>query len=291
MSLPEPKQAAINTVAVLQMCSTDCVASNLLEAERLIAEAVAQGARLVILPENFALLGAEQVYLAGLAETQNSSPDCVRQWLARMAKCYAIWLVAGSLPMASRPSGERLEKRVRAVCLVLNDLGTEVARYDKIHLFDVDVEDDYGAYRESDTVEPGDQVVLVDTPCGKLGLSICYDLRFPELFQLLRQRGAELISVPSAFTATTGAAHWEVLLRARAIESQCYLLAANQSGQHSATRHSYGHSMIVDPWGKVVAKFEQGSGVASATTDLAYLAEVRQRMPVAQHRRLQTTKG
>jgi len=179
-----------------------------------------------------------------------------------------------------------LEKRVRAVCLVLNELGEEVARYDKIHLFDVDVVDAYGSYRESDTVEPGNQVVLVDTPCGRLGLSICYDLRFAELFHQLRQQGAEIITVPSAFTAMTGAAHWQVLLQARAIETQCYLLAPNQCGQHSETRQSYGHSMVIDAWGEVVASLQDQPGVVCTEIDLERLAEVRQRMPVAQHSRL-----
>jgi len=273
-------------VAVLQMSSTTDVDCNLECAERLIADAVQQAAKLVVLPENFALLGVSDPYPAGLREAKNAEPDTLREWLASMARKYAVWLVAGSIPMANRPDGSLLEKHVRAVCLVLNDLGEEVARYDKIHLFDVDVADAYGSYRESDTVEPGDQVVLVDTPCGRLGLSICYDLRFPELFHQLRQQGAEIISVPSAFTAKTGEAHWQVLLRARAIETQCYLLAPNQCGQHSETRQSYGHSMIVDAWGKVAASRQDRPGVIVADIDLERLAEVRQRMPVVQHSRL-----
>jgi len=273
-------------VAVLQMSSTTDVDSNLECAERLIAEAAQQGAKLLLLPENFALLGVNDPYPAGLREATNDKPATLRKWLASMARKYTVWLVAGSIPMANHPDGSLLEKRVRAVCLVFNALGEEVARYDKIHLFDVDVADAYGSYRESDTVEPGKQVMVVDTPCGRLGLSICYDLRFPELFHLLRKQGAEIISVPSAFTAKTGEAHWEVLLRARAIETQCYLLAPNQCGQHSETRQSYGHSMVVDAWGEVAASLQDQPGVVCADIDLERLAEVRQRMPVVQHSRL-----
>lgn len=273
------------SIAVLQMSSSANRAENLQCVATLIAKAVEQGAKVVVLPENFALLGVEDVYQAGLYETQNSH-DSLRQWLAEIARQYSVWLVAGSIPMASRPDGSQLDQHVRAVCLVFNEHGDEVARYDKIHLFDVDVADDYGSYRESDTVEPGDQLVVVDTPCGRLGLTICYDLRFAEQFYQLREQGAEIITVPSAFTATTGAAHWEVLLRARAIETQCYVVAPNQTGQHSVTRHSYGHSMIIDPWGEVLARLEGEIGVASAEVDLKRLAAVRERMPVQQHHRL-----
>ena len=274
------------SIAALQMNSTANRADNLQCAEGLIAKAAAQGAELLVLPENFALLGAENIYQTGLCETQGGDDHTLRKWLASMARQYAVWLVAGSIPMASRPDGTRLDKHVRAVCLVINDRGDEVARYDKIHLFDVDVADDYGSYRESDTVEPGDQLVLVDTPCGRLGLTICYDLRFAEQFYQLREQGAEIITVPSAFTATTGFAHWDVLLRARAIETQCYVVAPNQAGQHSATRHSYGHSMLIDPWGEVLASLTDETGVVSAEVDLEHLAAVRQRMPVQNHHRL-----
>lgn len=275
-----------SSVAVIQMSSTADVCRNLEQAEALISSAAQQGAKLLFLPENFALLGVEDPHSAGLREALNNEPETLRKWLAVMARQYRVWLVAGSIPMANRPDGSLLDKRVRAVCLVFNALGEEVARYDKIHLFDVDVTDEYGAYRESDTVEPGDQVVVLDTPCGRLGLAICYDLRFAELFYQLRTQGAEMISVPSAFTATTGAAHWEVLLRARAIETQCYVLAPNQCGQHSEKRHSYGHSMIIDAWGEVVERLTDRPGVLMADIDLQRVAELRQRMPVAQHHRL-----
>ena len=272
-------------IAVLQMSSSANRVENLVCAEALIEKAVEQGAKVLVLPENFALLGVEDVYQAGLSETQNSD-DSLRQWLAAMARKYGVWLVAGSIPLASRPDGTQLDQHIRAACLVFNEHGDEVARYDKIHLFDVDVADNYGSYRESDTVEPGDQLVVVDTPCGRLGLSICYDLRFAEQFYQLREQGAEIITVPSAFTAMTGAAHWEVLLRARAIETQCYVVASNQTGQHSQERQSYGHSMIVDPWGEVLVSLSDEIGVKSTVIDLELLSDIRQRMPIKNHHRL-----
>ena len=273
-------------VAALQMNSCSDVQANLLQAEGLVKQAAKQGAKLLFLPETFALLGVADPFPAGLREALNSEPDTLRKWLAAIARKYAVWLVAGSIPISNRPDSKLLESRVRAACLVVDDKGQEVARYDKIHLFDVDVADDYGSYRESDSVEPGEQLVVLDTPCGKLGLAICYDLRFPELFSKLREQGAELISVPSAFTKTTGQAHWEVLLRARAIANQCYVIAPNQCGQHSENRQSFGHSLIVDAWGKVLGCLEDEPGVICAEIDLAKLAEIRQRMPVIQHQRL-----
>ena len=272
-------------ISVLQMSSSANRAENLQSAEVLIAKAVEQGTRVLVLPENFAVLGVDGVYQEGLNEAHNSH-DSLRQWLAAMARKHHVWLVAGSIPVASRPDDTQLDQHVRAACLVFNEHGHEVARYDKIHLFDVDVEDDYGSYRESDTVEPGDQLVVVDTPCGRLGLTICYDLRFAEQFQQLREQGAEIITVPSAFTAMTGAAHWEVLLRARAIETQCYVVASNQTGLHSPRRQSYGHSMIVDPWGEVLVSLSDEVGVASAEIDLELLGDIRQRMPIKNHHRL-----
>lgn len=277
---------AVTDIAVIQMCSTAEVDANLREALSLIKKAVKAGARLIVLPENFALLGIEDVHQAGVTESENVEPNTVRKWLAETARQEKVWIIAGSLPVACRPDGGPLKTKVRAVCLVINDEGDEVARYDKIHLFDVDVDDEYGAYRESDTVESGDQLVVVDTPCGKVGLSICYDLRFPELYYQLRKKGAEIITVPSAFTATTGAAHWELLLRARAIETQCYMVAPNQTGHHSESRHSYGHSMIVDPWGVVLGELAEEVGIVNASVDLSRLEDIRQRMPVAQHHRL-----
>ncbi len=274
----------MSRVAAIQMTSGNLVEENLREIKRLIHAAVDQGAELVVLPENFALLSTAKLRQAGLLEVAQSGP--IRSFVAALAKDYSVWIVAGSIPLAARPDGTAISDRVRSACIVYDDQGNERARYDKIHLFDVDVADEFGSYRESDSIEPGDQVQLLDTPFGRLGLSICYDLRFPELFRLLLERGAEIITVPAAFTAVTGAAHWEVLLRARAIENLSYIIGANQTGRHSATRVSYGHTMIIDPWGRVLAGKEGGEGVVIAEIELSYLRKVRHEMPVVSHRRL-----
>lgn len=267
-------------LALLQMVSTNTVAENLLQAEMLLTEAAQQGAMLAVLPENFALL--DTANLRGLAE---SGLEEVVQFLCRQAVEKGLWIVAGSLPMVTTPQGDDVPlPHVRSVCLVIDALGQIRARYDKVHLFDVDVADAQGSYRESDSVDPGDELVVVDTPLGTLGLTICYDLRFPEQYQRLRDAGAELIAVPSAFTYLTGEAHWEVLLRARAIENQVYMLGVNQGGKHSPARKTWGHSMVVDPWGGVVAGCEMGAGVVLATIDLDALADLREKMPVQAHR-------
>lgn len=261
-------------VAVIQFSSQPQIEHNLAQAYDLLQQAAAQGAVLALLPEMFLTLDGKQ-YNAIAADPQYV------QRLAGWAQELKLWLVAGAVPMPC-PDGD---PRVRSACLVFNSEGEQVARYDKIHLFDVDVGDAHGSYRESERFAPGDEVVLVDTPAGRLGLVICYDLRFPGLFQRLREQGAELISVPAAFTYTTGAAHWQTLLRARAIETQCYVLAANQCGWHDDKRRTYGHSQIIDAWGAVLTELEEEVGVALAKIDLAQLAEVRKKMPVTQHRR------
>jgi predicted amidohydrolase len=193
-----------------------------------------------------------------------------------------LWLVAGTLPLP--PEGQPLGK-ARACSLLLDDQGQTVARYDKLHLFDVDVQDSRARYRESDDYAHGEQVVVADTPVGRLGLSVCYDLRFPELYTRLRDAGAELITAPSAFTAVTGSAHWEVLIRARAIETQCYLLAAAQGGEHPGPRHTHGQAAIVDPWGRMLAQQATGEAVLLSSRDAAEQAAIRERMPVHAHRR------
>lgn len=210
----------------------------------------------------------------------------IRRFLSEQAKRLGLWIVGGSIPLATRPDGSDVPGRVRASCIVYNDQGEEVARYDKIHLFDAMVEDSHGQYRESDTFEPGDKVVTVDTPAGRLGMAVCYDLRFPELFRALREQGAEWVCLPSAFTWQTGDAHWYPLIRARAIENQVWLVAPGQGGQNSERRKTYGHSLICDPWGRVVAEMEEGPGLVVADLDLEHLNQVRARMPVWEHRRL-----
>lgn len=271
-------------VAALQMVSGVDVAVNLKAARRLAERAAAGGAKLVLLPENFALLSTSALYAAGVAERTAQGP--MRSFASQLASDLGIWVVAGSIPVAQRPDGAPLDNRVRAVCFAYDEHGAEVARYDKVHLFDVDVDDQYGHYRESDVIEPGTEVCVVDTPCGRIGLSICYDLRFPELYRVLLDRGAEVLLVPAAFTAATGAVHWQALLRARAIENLCYVVAADQGGEHSATRVSWGHSMIIDPWGKILAEHPLGDAVVAADIDLEYLHKLRRQMPVASHRRL-----
>lgn len=271
-------------VAAIQMVSTHDIDANLNEARRLLAEAASQGASVAVLPENFAVLATHQMVDCGRVEATDQ--PVIRAFLAEQARTLGLWIVGGSLPLAVRPDGSRIEDHVRATCLVFDAQGQEVARYDKIHLFDAVVEDAHGQYRESDTFEPGDQVVTIDTPAGKLGLAICYDLRFPELFRALREQGVEWVCLPSAFTWQTGDAHWHALIRARAIENQVWVVAPGQGGQNSERRRTYGHSLICDPWGKVVTELDEGPGVVVADLDEQQLKQLRKRMPVWEHRRL-----
>jgi len=280
-----------HTVAVVQLVSTADVQRNLRATEDLIRQAAQAGSKLILLPENFAVLdGGPQ---SQFAEREGDVSALLQGFLSEQAKTHQVFLIAGTMPMATRPlrTGESeietiSDGRVRPANLFYNPAGEMIARYDKMHLFDVQVEDNQAQYSESMSFEAGDQVVLVDTPMGRVGLSICYDLRFPELYRRLLDGGAELLTVPSAFTKVTGEAHWEVLLRARAIENQCYVLAANHGGVHNAKRETFGHSMIVDPWGRVLAQVEKGEGFASAKIDLNALHQLRAKMPVQSHRRL-----
>lgn len=272
------------SVAAIQMVSGYSLELNLAAATHLLEAAARQGVRVAVLPENFALLQAAKMQAQGQRERQETGE--IRSFLQQQARRLGLWIVGGSLPIASRPDGTVIEDRVRASCFVIDDRGSEVARYDKIHLFDARVGDAQGQYRESDAFEPGDSLVTVDTPVGVLGLAICYDLRFPELFRDLREQGVDWVSLPSAFTYLTGAAHWHALIRARAIENQVYIVAAGQGGHNSERRHTYGHSLIADPWGTVVAELAEGPGLVSADIDLAKLIELRAHMPVWEHRRL-----
>ena len=241
------------TLAVIQMVSQSDVLANLAQARRLLEEAAQGGAQLAVLPENFAAIGRRDTAAIGRAEALGEGP--ILPWLKQTARDLKLWVVAGTLPLP--PEGQP-EAKVNACSLLINAEGEQAARYDKLHLFDVDVSDNRGRYRESDDYSRGKRVVVVDTPVGKLGLSVCYDLRFPELYSELRTAGAELITAPSAFTAVTGAAHWEILIRARAIETQCYILAAAQGGVHPGPRETWGHAAIIDPWGRVLAEQAQG---------------------------------
>lgn len=266
--------------AVIQMVSQSDVEGNLAQARVLLEQAAASGAALAVLPENFAAMGRRDIAAIGRAEALGEGP--ILPWLKLAARDLKLWIVAGTLPL---PPQGRPQGKVTACSLLVDDQGEQVARYDKLHLFDVDVADARGRYRESDDYAHGSDVVVVDTPVGKLGLTVCYDLRFPELYTALREAGAELITAPSAFTAVTGAAHWEILLRARAIETQCYVLAAAQGGVHPGPRETFGHAAIIDPWGRVLAEHARGQAVLLAERDSEEQASIRARMPVTNHRR------
>lgn len=266
--------------AVIQMVSQSDIPANLEQARRLLEQAAAGGARLAVLPENFAAMGRRDSAAIGRAEALGQGP--ILPWLKQTARDLKLWLVAGTLPL---PPEGLPDAKSHACSLLIDEHGETVARYDKLHLFDVDVADNRGRYRESDDYAHGSQVVVADTPIGRVGLSVCYDLRFPELYSALRAAGAELITAPAAFTAVTGAAHWQVLIRARAIETQCYVLAAAQGGIHPGPRETYGHAAIVDPWGRIVAERDSGEAVLLAERDSSEQASIRARMPVALHRR------
>ena len=271
-------------VAVAQMVSGPNLRDNLNQAQGLLAEAQNQGAQLVVLPENFAYFGFKPLStVAEVPPKHQPGSDC----LAQQAQDKQLGLVAGTVPFACSAAGAPAPAdKVYAGCSVWNPLGEMVGRYDKCHLFDVIVEDGVGSYRESDTFVAGDGPLSVETPWGDLGLSVCYDLRFPEYYRRLASPSMTLMSVPSAFTYRTGEAHWHVLLRARAIENQCFILAANQGGDHGKQRFTYGHSCIISPWGEVLAeRSEVGPGLATATLDLQQIERLRQAMPVLSHRR------
>jgi nitrilase len=262
-------------VAAIQMVSAPEVAPNLAAAGRLIAEAAAAGARLVALPEYFCILGRHETDKVKVRETEGAGP--IQDFLAEAASRNRVWLVGGTIPLVSSN-----ERKVRNTCLVFDAEGRRVARYDKIHLFGLELGDN--SFDETRSIEPGTLPVVFDTPFGRLGLSVCYDVRFPELYRAAGAVDAWL--VPSAFTALTGAAHWDILMRARAIENQCYLIAPAQGGLHPNGRRTWGHSMVVDPWGEVLACRAEGEGVVLAELDAARLAEVRQSLPALQHRTL-----
>ncbi|MGH8198697.1 MAG: carbon-nitrogen hydrolase family protein [Steroidobacteraceae bacterium] len=264
-------------VAAVQMTSVADVPRNLATARRLLAEARERNACLAVLPENFCFMGRTEAERRKIVERDGDGP--VQQGVAAMAREFRLWIVAGTQPIAVTG-----DPRPANACIVYDDAGRRAARYDKIHLFDVDLPGGREGYRESANAAPGASPVLVDTPAGRLGLSVCYDLRFPELFRRLVSEGAEIFTVPSAFTGPTGRAHWEILLRARAIEDLCYVIAAAQSGLHDNNRETYGDSLIADYWGRVLAREPRGSGVVVAPLDLDALRATRGSFPALQHR-------
>jgi predicted amidohydrolase len=264
-------------VAAIQMTSGPEVAANLEQARALLEEAAARGARLAALPENFSFMGLKDADKRQVAESAGAGP--VQDFLAAEARRLRLWIVGGTVPLISGADG-----RVAAASLVYDSDGVRVARYDKIHLFDVDIPGRAESYRESAHVAPGARATVLDTPVGRLGLSVCYDVRFPELYRHLSANGAQIFTVPSAFTSPTGRAHWETLLRARAIENLCYVVAPAQSGFHPSGRETYGDSMIVDYWGRVLQRVPRGRGCALAEVDLAAQANVRGSFPALVHR-------
>ena len=268
-------QPGVFKVAAIQMASGPNVAANLDEAERLIEMAVGQGAKLIALPEYFPVMGVKETDKVAVREEEGKGP--IQRFLSNQAKKHKIWLVGGSIPLEAST-----QKKVRNSCLVYDDKGKVVARYDKIHLFNLDLGNEH--YHEEETIEPGNKIVTVDTPFGKLGLSICYDLRFPELFRAMGD--VDIIVLPSAFTDTTGKAHWETLVRARAIENLAYVIAPAQGGYHLSGRETHGNSMIVDPWGVVLDRLPRGSGVVIAGVNPAYQASLRKSLPALKHRTL-----
>ena len=265
-------------IACIQMASGPNIGANLFEAEKLIYQASKQGAKLVVLPENFAIMGLKETDKVGVRERDGSGP--IQDFLAQHAKRHKVWLIGGTVPLDADDSD-----KVRAACLVYNDRGQRVARYDKIHLFDVQVVGSDERYTESETIEPGRDIKVIDTPFGRLGLAICYDLRFPELFRAMLDQGLEMVAVPSAFTAITGRAHWETLVRTRAIENLAYVFAAAQGGYHINGRETHGDSMIVDPWGTVLDRLPRGSGVVCAEVDVERVRTTRRNFPAVEHRR------
>lgn len=268
------------SLSVIQMTSQADVTGNLAAARRLLEQAAAAGARLAVLPENFAAMGCSDPQQLGRAEAEGQGP--VLPWLKRTARDLRLWIVAGTVPL---PPDDRPQDRPNACSLLIDEHGQRVARYDKVHLFDADVADSRQQYRESDTYGAGQRLVVADTPVGRLGMTVCYDLRFAELYMALRDAGAELISAPSAFTTVTGEAHWTTLIRCRAIETQCYVLAAAQVGMHPGGRVTYGHSSIVDPWGRLLCEQAAAEAALLAERDVPEQAAIRQRMPVQRHRR------
>ncbi len=270
----------MSKVAAIQMASGPNVKANLAEAEKLIKIAVQQEAELVVLPENFAIMGMAETDKVKIAEESGSG--LLQDFIKEIAVKYNIWLVGGTIPLQSEETG-----KVFAACILVNSTGEVVARYDKIHLFDVTIEASNESYTESETISAGNNIVVVDTPFGRLGLAVCYDLRFPELFRAMVEQKMEICTLPSAFTSLTGKVHWESLLRSRAIENLSFMIAADQGGYHVGGRETHGDSMIVDPWGQILNRLPHGTGVVIATIDLIKLEHTRKMFPALDHKRFQ----
>lgn len=272
-------------IAVVQMTSAMEVEINLDTATQLVQRAADQNVEAIFLPENFAALANANPRTIGTSEETPMGP--VRSYLSDLSRTVGCWIFAGTLPTISRPDGSLVAlPRVRAASFVYDQSGQEIARYDKIHMFDVNVDDSHQHYLESATFEPGEDLVCIDSPLGLIGLSVCYDIRFPELYRQLFVQGAKSFTIPSAFTEVTGDAHFEILMRSRAIENFSFTIAACQGGVHNSGRKTYGHSMVVGPWGEIIAEAGTGEDVIVAELDFERLEEIRANMPVLEQRKL-----
>jgi len=263
--------------AAIQMVSNNNVSENLSKAKELISQAAADDASLIVLPENFAFMSDDE--FEKLALKEKFGEGLIQEFLRKLSEKLNVFILAGSVPIASED-----ENKVYASALLFNNKGECISRYNKMHLFDVAIPNTTESHLESKTIYPGTEFIVSETPIGKLGLSICYDLRFPEMYRELVRKDAQILAVPSAFTQATGKAHWETLIRARAIENLCYVIAPNQGGKHNSRRETYGHSAIIDPWGNSLASLETGEGVIVAEIDLTFQANLRANFPVLSHR-------
>ncbi|MCL1068453.1 carbon-nitrogen hydrolase family protein [Shewanella olleyana] len=267
-------------ISLLQCQSSKDVAANLafIDSQLKVLTRVEGEPQLVVLPECCLMFGGHEQQQLAIASDDNNSE--LKHSLAKLAKQYQVYMVAGTIPISAE------DGRVYSRSYLFDDTGDTLGSYDKLHLFDVEVADNTQSYRESDTFCPGERITVVNTPFGNIGLAVCYDIRFPELFRALRLAGADFIALPSAFTKVTGEAHWQTLIQARAIETQCYFLAADQWGQHNqGSRETWGQSMIVDPWGRVIAERKTGLGWVQSKIELTELKKIRQQIPVVQHNR------
>lgn len=261
-------------VAAIQMSSTADLSENLRLGAEQISRATDQGAELLVLPENFPLMGEHEQDKIGIAEPFGQG--VIQDFLAQQARHHGIWLLGGTIPLQSDD-----KDKVYASCLLYDQQGKCTNRYDKIHLFDVQIDEE--SYSESDTFQAGDAVIVAETPLANIGISVCYDLRFPELYRAMHKNQLNIIVVVAAFTEATGKAHWASLLRSRAIENLCFVVAANQFGEHANGRQTWGHSMIIDPWGGILDCIEQGEGFAIAELDLQKQIDIRRRFPCLKH--------
>lgn len=269
----------MSKIAAVQLCSSTTVDENLAVTAKLLEEAARAKASLVVLPEMFPIIGAKPKDAVDVRETFGEGK--IQNFLSTQAKKHNIWIVGGTIPIAGKNP-----YKIKAACIVYNNKGIAVARYDKIHLFDVTISETE-FYKESASTEPGDKLVVVDTPVGKIGLAVCYDIRFPAMFTALFNQGAEIMVIPAAFTVKTGEAHWQLLTRSRAVENFCYVIGAAQTGTHESGRKTYGHSLIIEPWGSIIdIKTEPTPGIVYADIDLEHLYKIRASIPVHQHQKI-----